>query len=300
MKTENFFRPDLPPTGDTYEDFARMAEDAFPNLTVTRFAKSLLGKDIYSFGIGRGQRHLFYVGTHHALEWMTSYLLMDFVVTFARHSEEKSTTGEVNIDFLQQNFTFTIVPNLNPDGVRLACGGIETTPLYDRQMRMSGGDFSDWQANARGVDLNHNYERGFATYKRMEREAGIAAGATRFSGEYPESEPETHAVASFLRTVMPDAILTLHSQGEEIYYAPRADARAGRIARRLSRALAYPVAVPEGMAAYGGLADYAGDVLGIPSYTVEVGKGTNPLPLSDYVSLRRRVLPALFRFGTML
>ena len=119
-------------------------------------------------------------------------------------------------------------------------------------------------------------------------------GATRFSGEYPESEPETRAVASYLRTVMPTALITLHSQGEEIYFSPHSDPRAARVARRLSRG------TPEGMAAYGGLSDYAGNVLGIPSYTLEVGKGENPLPLSAYPALCRRVLPALLRFPAML
>ena len=300
MKPEEFFRPDLPPTGDTYEDFFRAAEEDYPKLRVTRFAKSLLGRDIPAAELGHGRRRLFYVGTHHALEWITSYLLMDFILVLARSEEEKAAIEGINVEFLLQNFTFTVIPNLNPDGTRLTCGGIEQTPLYERQMRMSGGDFSLWQANARGVDLNHNYDCGYAAYKRLEGEEGIMAGATRYSGEYPESEPETHAVASFLRTAMPTAVITLHSQGEELYFAPRGDARAGRIARRLSRALAYPIGTPEGLSAYGGLTDYAGDVLGIPSYTLEVGKGKNPLPLTDYPALRHRVLPALFRFGTML
>ena len=29
-------------------------------------------------------------------------------------------------------------------------------------------DFSHWQANARGVDLNHNYDSGFYEYKKIE------------------------------------------------------------------------------------------------------------------------------------
>ncbi len=300
MRNDDFFRPDTPPTGESYEDFFRTAEERYPALRVTRFAKSLLGREIFAARIGDGGRHLFYVGTHHALEWITSYLLMDMILELASAAEEKRQIEGINIGFLLQNFTFTILPVLNPDGVRLALGEIGETPLHDRQLRMSGGDFSSWQANARGVDLNHNYDRGFSAYKRLEREEGIFPGPTRFAGEYPESEPETHAVASYLRTTVPEAVITLHSQGEEIYFSPRTDPRAGRIARRLSRVLSYPVATPVGLAAYGGLADYAGDVLGIPSYTIEVGRGKNPLPLTDYPALRRRVLPALFRFGTML
>lgn len=298
MKKEDLFRSDIPPVKDTYETFFHAAETHFPALRVTEFGKSLLGRELFAAEIGTGGRRLFYVGAHHASEWLTSYLLMDMIVALA--DDEKTDVFEIRKEFLLQNFTFTILPVLNPDGVRLAIGEIGATPLYEREMRMSGGDFSHWQANARGVDLNHNYAFGFSEYKRREREAGILPGATRFSGEYPESEPETRVVASYLRTVMPTALITLHSQGEEIYFSPHGDPRAARVARRLSRALGYPVGTPEGMAAYGGLSDYAGNVLGIPSYTLEVGRGENPLPLSAYPALCRRVLPALLRFPAML
>lgn len=300
MENSEFFRSDLPPCKESYENFFRTVKERFPSLAVSEFAKSLLGRTVFSVRIGEGKRMILYIGTHHALEWITSYLLMDMILLLASPEEKNPLVKDVNVEYLLQYFTFYVVPVLNPDGVRLVTGETEMSPLYDRQMRMSHGDFSAWQANARGVDLNHNYDFGFSAYKRLEKEAGILPGATRFSGEYPESEPETHAVASFLRAAAPTAVMTLHSQGEEIYFAPREEPRVGRIARRLSRALSYPIGEPEEMASYGGLTDYAGGTLGIPSYTVEVGKGKNPLPLADYSALRRRVLPALLRFPTML
>ena len=163
---------------------------------------------------------------------------------------------------------------------------------------MSGGDFSMWQANARGVDLNHNYDSGFLEYKRLEREEGIGAGPSLYSGEYPESEPETRGTANLIRTLSPAAVISLHTQGEEIYYQPK-DRKMARRAERLAGLCGYSVGTPAGTAAYGGLCDYTGS-LGIPSFTLELGKGVNPLSESDVPAIFARVGEALALLPTLL
>ena len=157
-------------------------------------------------------------------------------------------------------------------------------------MKMADGITSDWQANGRGVDLNHNYEYGFAEYKRIEYSRGITAGKTLFSGEYPESEPESRLAANLVRILNPNAVVSLHSQGEEIYFAPSA---AHRPAMNLARLTGYNVSVPSDTAAYGGLCDYTGYTLGIPSFTIEIGRGKNPLSESLLPSILKRIIPAL-------
>jgi g-D-glutamyl-meso-diaminopimelate peptidase len=167
-------------------------------------------------------------------------------------------------------------------------------------LKMNGGsrDFSHWQANARGVDLNHNYNCGFAEYKRFEAEQGIFDGApTRFSGNMPESEPETASLCNFLRFNEDiKIVLTLHSQGEEIYFTSgnRTAPRSRTIAGALSRMSGYSLATPKGMAAYGGLTDWCISELDRPSFTVECGKGENPLPLGDYFKIYTRLREILF------
>lgn len=249
-------------------------------------ARSILGRDIDCYRLGTGGRNIVIVGAHHGMEYISgavAYDLISFLI-------EKSTRGAVfcgvNVEILLQMFTFWIIPCLNPDGVELCTNGISKTPLYDRQVRMNGAslDFSDWQANARGVDLNHNYAEGFLEYKAIEREENISAGKTRFSGEYPESEPEVRGMANFVRTVMPDAVISLHTQGGEIFSSPK-EGRTARIAERLADTVGYAASYPTAHAAYGGLCDYTGGRLGIPSFTVELGRGKNPLPHEAYPAL---------------
>ena len=257
----------------------------------TVIGRSILGRDIECYRIGRGREYALYLGAHHALESVTAnilYTLMYFLLSDAPHP----TLFGVDSERLLNMYTFCIVPTVNPDGIEMRLHGASGSPLFERVMRMSGGVFDSWQANARGVDLNHNYAAGFFEYKRIEAERGISPGASLYSGEFPESEPESRAVANLLRVLEPKIILSLHSQGEEIYFGPRAKDGAVRGAERISRLTGYALSAPTGTALYGGLSDYSAS-LGIPSYTLEVGKGKNPLPESDIPRIFERLARAL-------
>lgn len=260
-------------------------------------ARSILGEDIDYYRIGDGKRNIVISAAHHGMEYISTAVVYDLIEFLAKKSTRGDTCYGVNMKFLLQTFTFWLVPCVNPDGVRLCTEGAIKTPLYDRQVRMNGGslDFSEWQANARGVDLNHNYNAGFAEYKAIEASENIAPGRTRYSGEYPESEPEVRGMANFIRTVMPNAVVSLHTQGGEIFSSPK-NARTAHIASRLADTVGYSAKYPTGHAAYGGLCDYTGQILGIPSFTVELGKGKNPLPHRLYPALcdiAKRLLVAL-------
>ncbi|MBQ7363493.1 MAG: gamma-D-glutamyl-meso-diaminopimelate peptidase [Clostridia bacterium] len=256
--------------------------------------KSILGRDIEVYYIGKGDRRVAFFGAHHAAESITCNLLFAFM--HALLTEKIETHGTV-ARLLLRAYTFTVVPCVNPDGIELRLHGTENSPLAARQRKMAE-NFDLWQANARGVDLNHNYDLGFYAYKSLESEQGISPGATRYSGEYPESEPESKSAANLVRCTSPSAVLSLHSQGEEIYYSPRTP-RTARIAQRLCAITGYTPRIPEGTAAYGGLCDYTGS-LGIPSFTLEVGRGKNPLPESEIPRIAGELFPALALFPTML
>lgn len=254
--------------GERYSDLLR----------VTTIGQSLLGKDIKLLRFGLGSRRILFVGAHHALEHITANLLLMLTERLCAATERGTRLGRAAAEYIFATRTVDIVPMLNPDGVTIAQSGIH------------------WQANARGVDLNHNYNAGFAEYKRMEAEAGITGGcATRYSGEYPESEPETEALCTYIRTTEPDAVICLHTQGGEIYYGyediiPRGTAcLAGRMARRCG----YVLSEPTGMASHGGCKDWFTLEFNKPGITIECGHGTNPLPPVLATSIYNEVEPAL-------
>ena len=275
-------------------------------LSVTELGKSILGKSIPVLSLGRGSRTALYVGTHHGMEWITSMLLLRFVNEFCEMVKEEKIIYKLSLPLLLEQYTFHIIPMLNPDGADYQIHGVsKENPLFDRVMSMNNGnsDFSKWQANARGVDLNHNYNAGFREYKQIEAEQKIPCGApTRYSGQEPESEPEVRALCNYIRFLKNMRIvLTLHTQGEEIFFRSNGKMISGTYPAisRLSLLTGYRLSEADGLSSYGGLTDWCLQKCNIPALTLECGLGTNPLPCSDFFPIYAHLREALFVAPTL-
>lgn len=149
-----------------------------------------------------------------------------------------------------------------------------------------------WNANARGVDLNHNFNAGWDLSKALEIEAGITAPAPRrFGGYAPQTEPEVNALVQLCMRRMPRTAIALHSQGEEIYYeyGEHTPERGEHLAKIFAAASGYTLVQNAGLASHAGFKDWTIEALGIPSFTFELGKGRNPLPLSDFESVYKSI-----------
>lgn len=282
----------------------RILSDCYPFLQFSYLTESVMGKGIPMLRLGEGEKELYYIGTHHGAERITGALLLRFLQEFCELAVRGYPVFGMNLAYILKSRSLFFIPVLNVDGADIAANGAPRgSLLYARLVKMNGSeDFTLWQANARGVDLNHNYDAGFAEYKRLEPSLGITGGGpTRFSGEAPESEPETGALCNYLRFNRPRAVLTLHTQGQEIYCSggDKCPPRVRTAAQRLAKLTGCKFAVPEGAAAYGGLTDFCMQKLGIPAFTFECGKGKNPLPPSDLPLLYAEIREALFTFPTM-
>ena len=269
---------------------------------------SLLNKPIPLITLGeRGAtKSVLYVSTHHACENICTSVLLKFIKEYISTYERYGQICQINLRYLFKMRKIYIVPMLNPDGVDYRLHGItHENPIRERVISCNEGeDFSLWQANARGVDLNHNYNAFFDEYKALERERGIFAGRTKYSGEYAESEPEVNALCNFIRYNLDtlDGVLSLHTQGEEIYYSShgKIPQKSIHVSRIISRMTKYQLAETSDTASYGGLTDWLINTYEKPSFTIECGKGENPLPMSQlgliYGSLRELLFtfPILF------
>ncbi len=240
-----------------------------PFIRVCSFGKSVQHRALFLLKIGKGRKRLHLNGAHHGMEWITSAMLMAFATNIADcYATGRPFFGE-NPKKLLDHCTLEIVPMVNPDGVEYS--------LNHPKLR--------WQSNANGVDLNHNYPAKFYEGKLLEEKAGIfGPGATRFSGYQPLDQPETYSLAKLICNQLPDMVIAFHSQGKEIYYEfdgkSHKDAR--RIACRLAQAAGYKVSIPAGFTSYSGMKDWVIDRFMLPAFTIEVGKGTNPLPMEQF------------------
>jgi len=141
-------------------------------IDVKSLGTSIFGKEIPCIKLGHGSKNIVYVGAHHGMEWITSALLLKFTEEFCQSFRKKAAACRYPIEYIFESRSLHIIPMLNPDGVDMSINKSPPSGILDeRLIRMNGGsgDFSRWQANGRGVDLNHNYSAGFAEYKSSRR-----------------------------------------------------------------------------------------------------------------------------------
>ncbi len=183
-------------------------------------------------------------------------------------------------------------PMVNPDGVQIALYGSAAAGEYAAFVREHGGDTHGlWQANARGVDINHNFNAGWKEMQALaEKNGKDRPGARQYRGESPESEPETRAVTDLCRGYDFRHVVALHSQGEEIYwrYGEHTPPHSRMIAQVLAAASGYVAADPTGMASHGGFKDWFISCYHRPGFTIELGRGVNPLPLTDFQAMYKK------------
>ncbi len=289
-----------PYTYDRLNEDIEQIKMTYPHVEIGTIGKSVWGQNLYYIKLGKGRLKLMYNGAHHGMEWITSAMLMRFTFEFLEGVKTGKAMGGFNPQTLYNRASLYIVPMLNPDGVRLSALGMPNRlPQMEKQrlLRMNGSaDFSKWQANANGVDLNHNYDAKWYKSKDMEAEYGIyAPGPTRFSGTAPESEPESRALTIFTRKQDFDLTIAFHSQGKVIYHGflGKTPPRSNSIARAFTQISPYQLDNTEGIASYGGYKDWFVDKFNRPGYTVEVGMGQNPLPISQLPIIYRETLPIM-------
>lgn len=262
---------------------------------------SVLGRNLYYIRLGTGPNQVFYNGAHHALEWITAPLLMKFAEEFLKAYTQGQTLGTgYNPRDIWNYSSIYIIPMVNPDGIDLVLNGLKPdNPYYQELIRWNGGstDFSTvWQANNRGVDLNHNYNAAWQASKDAQAALGITGpGPTRYSGPFPESELETKSLVNFTRTHNFRLVLAYHTQGRVIYwnFMNMAPPEARNIGQVLASISGYSLEVATGVASYAGYKDWFIQEYRRPGYTIEVGLGRNPIPITQFNTIYNENLEVL-------
>ncbi len=291
----------VPITSERLSEYLQSLRIRFPEQIYDSIGTSILGRDIPLIILGQGKISSLFVGAHHGAETITALLLMKFAEELLENAKTVShrLCGFDTQKILKYRKIY-LVPLLNPDGAAIALSGADTAGILQERVRNMNGseDFSLWQANARGVDLNHNYSAEFFKCKEQEQKLGIVSGGpTRYGGAYPESEPESAALANLTRKLAPSLTLAvaLHTQGEEIYrdFMGRIPKNSIWLSEEFARVSGYRIAKPPKEASFGGYKDFVIDSFHIPAFTIECGKGKNPLPSSDFDDIYRKILPLL-------
>ena len=291
---------DVPMTPELADSLVDRLAAEYPVLRAETLASTAYGRPIRALTIGSGDRRVLYSAAHHANEWLTATVLLKFAEDYALALRDGGTIGGVSAEELSDAATISLVPMVNPDGVALVTGA--ATPEEQAQARELSRNYPNipfpagWKANLLGVDLNLQYPAGWL----MAREIKFSQGYTRpgprdFVGRFPLSQIESQALYDYTERVDPAIVIAWHSQGEVIYwqYGGIEVPGARELAEQFASLSGYALEDTPYASSFAGYKDWFIQSYRRPGFTIEVGTGTNPLPLSQFDAIYRASLPIL-------
>lgn len=264
----------------------------YPCLHISWIGHSVLRKRIPALHLGTGREQVHINSAVHANEWITTPLLLKFMEEVAR----AWCNGNPEIIDLLARITICAVPMVNPDGVDLSQDGWDEDRegLFLSKWNNGQGEFTHWKANIRGVDLNDQFP---AFWEEEVQRRGVHAPASQdYAGKHALSEPEAVALARL--TIEKDfaRVLSIHTQGRELYwnYRDLEPAYSHEFGQRIAEAGGYKAIALTGSDA--GYKDWFIAKFKRPGFTLEAGEGVNPLPTAQFEKIYEEVEPILFTF----
>lgn len=289
-------------------DISALASRYPGKVTVKTIGKSADGRDIYDVIVGNpnASKKILFQGAIHAREYIVVPLMMQQIEYLAAGFANNGTYMTQPLSSTLGQVAFHFVPMLNPDGVTISQmgeSGIQSAELRQTMQNAYAADKASsrttvsyeeymrrWKANARGVDLNYNFDANWE---------GINASLTHpsangYKGTNPLSEPESQAIANLIQGTGFKAVINYHAMGNVIYWDTQNNQKAAdsqAMANAVHALNGYSILGSKGV---GGLKDWLQQKAGIPGITIEVGRSTCPVSFSEYPAIwnQNKAVPA--------
>ncbi|MDX5473977.1 MAG: M14 family metallopeptidase [Bacillaceae bacterium] len=266
-------------------------EKMFPFIKVETIGHSVLGKPIHHLQVGRGKKKVHFNGSFHANEWITTVVIMKFLNDYLHSLINATPVRSLYMFPFYEEVTLSIVPMVNPDGVDLVLNGLPKDSEHAQEvLNINQGmdEFTAWKANIRGVDLNNQYPANWDIEK--ERKIPKRPAPRDYPGDAPLTEPEAQVMAKLAEKENFDRVLAFHTQGEEFYWGyegfePQVSHNLSKEFESVSsyKAVQY-------VDSHAGYKDWFIKEFQKPGFTLELGKGINPLPLSHFPNVYKKTL----------
>ena len=209
------------------------------------YGQSVDGKPLYAIALtapgnditsSKFKHFLFEAGTH-SREVVNPVALLTIVEMYLRDIENPKVIPDTDVASLLKSNVLHFVPLSNPDGFNLAKFGLSglSNSAVKQAFKQIGispprnrSNFPYLKSNARGVDLNRNYDDRFfklATQQwisiwnqKHNQYVSSRPSSAFFPGVKPFSEPESAGLSLYLSKVPLSASISLHSRGEVIFW----------------------------------------------------------------------------------
>ena len=286
----------VPITAQSCDEMIVKLVETYPFFRTEVLAVTAFQRPVRTLVIGNGPRKVIYSAAHHANEWITSLVLLKYAEELGAAIQGGGQIFGRPAQEIADAATIYMVPMVNPDGVDLVTGAIQAGNIqYDLAQRLAQ-DYpnipfpSGWKANLLGVDLNLNYPAGWLMAREIKFSQGYTnPGPRDYVGRAPLNQLETRALAGYTEFIDPALVLAYHAQGKEIYWqfmnyeVPGAE----ELGTLMAQASGYALAEAPYASSFAGYKDWFIQNFRRPGYTVEVGQGENPLPLSQFDEIYR-------------
>ena len=270
----------------------------YPFIRAETIGTTAFGRPIRAMKLGTGNRRVLYSAAHHANEWITATLLLKFAGDYASAIESDGEIGGRSARALSRDATICIVPMVNPDGVDLVTGVLQPgEEQYERALgfarNYSNIPFPEgWKANLNGVDLNLQYPAGWLMAREIKFMQGYTSPAPRdYVGRAPLNQAESLALYDYTQRIDPELVLAFHTQGKVIYwqYADIEIPGAEALARRFAEVSGYALEDVPYASSFAGYKDWFIQYFRRPGFTIEAGKGRNPLPPEQFEQIYEKL-----------
>ena len=302
-------KTDVPMTWALADQTIDRLLEAYPFLRGRVLTDTRYGRTVRSLVIGKGGRQVLFCAAHHANEWITATVLLQFAEELAQAIASGGKIWGVPAKNIYELVTVHLVPMVNPDGVDLVTGGIVPgTAEYEKALELSQNYPAipfprGWKANLNGVDLNLQYPAGWLQAREIKFSQGFTRPGPRdYVGRAPLDQQESRALAEYTDEIDPRVVVALHTQGQVIYwqYADCDVPGARALAEEFARVSGYSLEDTPYASSFAGYKDWFIKRYRRPGFTIEVGLGENPLPIQQFAQIYRDTLGILVTAATGL
>lgn len=268
------------------QDLKKLEEEYKNQIIMKSIGVTHFGKPIWAVKLGKGERNIVLIGSHHGREWLTSTLLMKMLESYSVAYQGEKKFGSKSTTVLN-DVSIWFVPMLNPDGVAIQQQDLTDFPVEHQKRLMLMNEclnnFERWKANGMGIDLNRQYPAGWEALDQEPADPFYKF----YKGKKPLESNEVVALTNFINEIKPSIAVSYHTAGREIFWNYKNGKHLWRdysIAKKISTLTGYKLAKPDKEAVGGGFTDWFITTYHKPAMTIEISYlvgETNP-PLSVF------------------
>ncbi len=204
------------------QKYLEQIQNTYPCAALSVLGRTWAKRGIFSLSLGEGPDNVLLLAGLQAEDSAAPLLLYRFFERLCDSYEKDSTLRAVKIRRSLRGRRITVVPCLNPDAYEIRRYGAVGAGCYAGLVsRASHRSYDNWRANARGVNVAHNFDYRH-TPVLLERENTAAQprpAPFSYAGPTAESETETQTLVRLCKRDSFRHAVVLSGTGGRIFWA---------------------------------------------------------------------------------